>query len=289
MSPADQEKYNARVRALEEAYAPQVQGLQQQISTLPQQFEAQKSALQQAKENAFRDITKTASRGGMFFTGFTPREEARYLGEKYLPGLQQLSAQELSARQGLMGQIAGLQSQQRLAGLSYLDQLEALRRAEEEAARNRAAAASSGFSIGDLSLPPEATTPTPARTGVQQSQQAMLNKGTADNYARLMKSKNTANIKNELNFLIKRMADPKLPAPIKQTINNQYQIFLALAKEYNIDLNKLGPSRAQSAYQAISKQPVINRLTLTPSEYVNQIKTNIDAVKSAYNWMFGAR
>lgn len=164
MSPADQEKYNTRIKALEEAYAPQVQGLQQQIATLPQQFEAQKSALQQAKENAFRDITKTASRGGMFFTGFTPREEARYLGEKYLPGLQMLGQQETSARQGLLGQIAGLQGQIKTGALSYMDQLEALRRAEEEAARNRAAAASAAAFDADalrrLLEPDEEPTPT---------------------------------------------------------------------------------------------------------------------------------
>ena len=133
---------------IEEIYKPSIENINQQIAQLASMYEAQKSSLQQAKENAFRDITKQSARGGMFFTGFTPREQARYLGEKYLPGLQQLTSQENAARLGLLGQIANIQGQQRAAGLSYLDYLEQLRRADEQAAR--AGSGSGGFDIGSI-------------------------------------------------------------------------------------------------------------------------------------------
>jgi len=149
MSPADQQRFTERQTRISEIYSPQIQNLEQQITSLPSMYEAQKSSLQQAKENAFRDITKQASRGGMLFTGFTPKEEARYLGEKYLPGLQQLTSQENAARLGLLGQIANLRGQERAAGLSYLDYLEQLRRADEQAARARAAGISDMQSLYD--------------------------------------------------------------------------------------------------------------------------------------------
>lgn len=158
MTPQYQDWYNQRIADLKGLYAPQIAGIQQQIEQLPQQYEAQKSSLQQAKENAFRDITKTAARGGMFFTGFTPREQARYLGEKYLPGLQLLGQQESAARQGLLNQITNLQSQERAAGLNYLDTLRGYQRADELAAKAAAAKGTSGFSLPDLTPPPDKTT-----------------------------------------------------------------------------------------------------------------------------------
>jgi uncharacterized protein YbjQ (UPF0145 family) len=163
MTPQYQDWYNQRVADLQGLYAPQIAGIQQQIEQLPGQYEAQKSSLQQAKENAFRDITKTAARGGMFFTGFTPREQARYLGEKYLPGLQQLSQQETAARQGLLNQITGLQGQQRAAGLTYLDTLRGYQRADELAAKQLAATRAGAFDADALRrlLEPDGdTTPT---------------------------------------------------------------------------------------------------------------------------------
>lgn len=289
MSPADQEKYNARVKALEEAYAPQVQGLQQQIATLPQQFEAQKSALQQAKENAFRDITKTASRGGMFFTGFTPREEARYLGEKYLPGLQQLSAQELSARQGLMGQIAGLQSQQRLAGLSYLDQLEALRRAEEEAARNRAAAASAGFGGLDLGFGGGGDTTgggeTPATPKVSAEEQFKIN--TANNTVQMFEEAKALNnytmLANTIKSINAQLAKPNLSAAAKTRLNLQLEAIKLEAASRGVNLNKLAPSRYQAA-QTIYQQRVL------PNTPVGLAVRAVEGPgKSLFNAIFGRR
>lgn len=119
-----------REQELGRIYNPQVQLLEQQIQALPGQFEGQRSSLEQAKVNAFRDIGTQAQRQGMFFSGFRPAEQARYLGERYLPGLQDIGARQEEARLGLLGQITGLRGQQAESRINFLEQLR-----QEEAAR----------------------------------------------------------------------------------------------------------------------------------------------------------
>jgi hypothetical protein len=100
-----------RQQQLAKVYDPQEQFIQQQMKALPGQFAGQKSSLEQAKVNAFRDITNTAQSRGMFFSGFQPAEQARYLGEKFLPGMQDIAARQEQGRLGLLEQLIGLRGQ----------------------------------------------------------------------------------------------------------------------------------------------------------------------------------
>lgn len=83
MDPRLQDIYNQ----LESVYQPQRAALQQQMPLYEQQAAANRAPLEQARSNAFRDITGTAQQRGMLFSGFTPEEQARYTGTKYLPAL----------------------------------------------------------------------------------------------------------------------------------------------------------------------------------------------------------
>jgi len=112
-----------RDQELANIYNPQVQLLEQQMQALPGQFAGQRSSLEQAKINAFRDIGNQAQRQGMFFSGFKPAEQGRYLGEKFLPGLQELQVSEEQSKMGLMGQITGLRGQQAEARMTFLEKL----------------------------------------------------------------------------------------------------------------------------------------------------------------------
>lgn len=75
--------YQAAYSSLGAAYDPQVKTIQ--ASEVPAL-----SALDQAKVNAFRDITNAANAKGMLFSGFTPDQEATYTGTKYLPAVANL-------------------------------------------------------------------------------------------------------------------------------------------------------------------------------------------------------
>jgi len=98
-----QEIYNQ----LESVYAPQRAVLQQQAPLIEQQAAAQRASLEQARQNAFRDITTAAGNRGMLFSGFTPAEQATYTGTKYLPalaGVEQTAAQRRLSLEQQLGQ-----------------------------------------------------------------------------------------------------------------------------------------------------------------------------------------
>ena len=124
-----------REEELNRIYNPQVQLLEQQIQALPGQFQGQRSSLEQARINAFRDIGSQAQRRGMFFSGFQPAEQARFLGERYLPGLQDITARQEQARLGLLGQITGLRGQQAETRAQFLEQLRQEQVARQEQLR----------------------------------------------------------------------------------------------------------------------------------------------------------
>ena len=130
-----------REQELSRIYNPQVQLLEQQIQALPGQFEGQRSSLEQARVNAFRDIGTQAQRQGMFFSGFRPAEQARYLGERYLPGLQDITARQEEARLGLLGQITGLRGQQAESRINFLEQLRQEQATRQEQLRRERIAA----------------------------------------------------------------------------------------------------------------------------------------------------
>jgi hypothetical protein len=111
----------ARQTTLDTIYAPQEQWINNQITELPRYYDAQKASMEQAKVNAFRDISNTAQGRGMFFSGFQPHEQARYLGEKYLPGLMEIDNQMNRERTGLLGQLAGIKVGKGEKMLSYSD------------------------------------------------------------------------------------------------------------------------------------------------------------------------
>jgi hypothetical protein len=135
----EQQLIEQRQRQLAEVYDPQEQFIQQQKAALPGMFEGQRSSLEQAKVNAFRDIGNTAQRRGMFFSGFQPAEQARYLGERFLPGMQDITARQEQARLGLLEQLIGLRGQRAGEMTKFQEQLrqEALQRQMQEEAIQR--------------------------------------------------------------------------------------------------------------------------------------------------------
>jgi hypothetical protein len=129
----DQQRLQDIYNQLESVYAPQRAALQQQQPLLEQQAAAQRASLEQARQNAFRDITTTAGSRGMLFSGFTPAEQATYTGTKYLPALAGVEQTLQQRKMGLEQQLTQLQSQQRQSAQDLLSK----QLAAEETARQR--------------------------------------------------------------------------------------------------------------------------------------------------------
>lgn len=145
----DQARLAQEYANLASVYDPQRALIQQQISALPQQYEGQKSALEQAKINAFRNIGEAAQARGTFFSGFRPQEMARYTGEKYLPALANLGTQQQQATFNLQKALADVELAQRQAATTNLQNIlnreQQQRQFEQSLAAQRSAGGGGGY------------------------------------------------------------------------------------------------------------------------------------------------
>lgn len=99
------------------SFDPQRQVLQSEMAANDNAGQAQIAGLDAKKTTAFQDINQEANNKGMYFSGFTPEEEAKYTAGTYLPALAQLQATIASTRNSLLGKQAELDSQARTSAL----------------------------------------------------------------------------------------------------------------------------------------------------------------------------
>lgn len=146
MDPA---RLSQEYASLNPVYDPQRTLIQKQITDLPTSADAAKSALEQARINAFRDITSTAQGRGVYFSGFTPSEMARYTGEKYLPALAGITSEQNAAKTKLESALATINAQQSSEATSnlqkILDREQQQRQFEQELAASQAKAAKTAY------------------------------------------------------------------------------------------------------------------------------------------------
>jgi hypothetical protein len=108
-------KLAPQVRDLQALIAQQTAALQPQQDLLDQSITAnatsgaaQETGLGAQKDTAFKQIEQTGQNKGMFFSGFSPDEQAKYTAGTYLPALAQLQATIASTRSNLLGKKADL-------------------------------------------------------------------------------------------------------------------------------------------------------------------------------------
>jgi hypothetical protein len=87
---------------------PQYKLIDESINANEQSGQAQIAGLDATKNKAFKGIEQTASDKGMFFSGFSPNEQAEYTAGTYLPALAQLQGTIAQARGTLLGKKADL-------------------------------------------------------------------------------------------------------------------------------------------------------------------------------------
>lgn len=94
-------------------YDPQRQMYQQQIAQTNQQLPELEAPIYAARDRAFKDISQLASNKGMLFSGFSPSQQAKYTGEKFLPALTNLRSKVQDNIGRLQGALLNLDSEQR--------------------------------------------------------------------------------------------------------------------------------------------------------------------------------
>lgn len=99
-------------------YDPQRQAVQQQINNAGAQLPDQEKALYNAQQGAFKDISQLASNRGLLFSGFSPNQQAKYTGEKFLPAMANLRSKVQDNIGRLQSALLGLDTEQRKGAMS---------------------------------------------------------------------------------------------------------------------------------------------------------------------------
>lgn len=84
-------------------YDPQTSLINTQLADLPRQQAAQQASLDQAKVNAFKDITNSANSKGVLFSGVPIDQQSTYVGTKYLPAVANMETGFNNNKTSLMG------------------------------------------------------------------------------------------------------------------------------------------------------------------------------------------
>jgi hypothetical protein len=195
--------------------APAVQSIQDLIATLGQSVDPQKQLIDQSiasndasgvaqqagldaqKTTAFGQIGQQAQNNGMFFSGFTPDEQAKYTAGTYLPALANLQATIAGTRASLLGKKADLdtniytqafntnQSQQQRADAYSQAQEEAARQAAEAEKQRQFEASQTNVKIASderIASASRAASASSAPTATQNMAEALSSKTGNDGY-----------------------------------------------------------------------------------------------------------
>lgn len=108
------------VRTLDELYSqsnslydPLRNNYRSQMSAAEQSLPELEKPLYAAKDRAFKDISQLASNKGMLFSGFAPDQQAKYVGEKFMPALTDLRSKVQDNIGRLQSALLGLDTEQR--------------------------------------------------------------------------------------------------------------------------------------------------------------------------------
>lgn len=108
MAPPQVRDLQALIAEQTAALQPQYQLIDQSVASNEQAGAAQEAGLSATKDKSFKNIEQTAQNKGMFFSGFSPAEQAEYTASTYLPALAQLQSTIASTRSNLLGKKAEL-------------------------------------------------------------------------------------------------------------------------------------------------------------------------------------
>lgn len=95
---------NDIINELKPATQGQSDLIDQQISQNDAYGQTQIAALDAKKTKGFADIEQNAQNKGMYFSGFSPDQQASYLSDTYLPAVASVQKSILDTRNSLLGQ-----------------------------------------------------------------------------------------------------------------------------------------------------------------------------------------
>ncbi len=105
------DSYDTIYGSLAGQYQPQTDLVNTQLAQLPTQQAAQQASLDQAKVNAFKDITNQSNSRGVLFSGVPIDQQATYTGTKYLPAVANMQTSFNNQKTSLLGSLNNINAQ----------------------------------------------------------------------------------------------------------------------------------------------------------------------------------
>lgn len=130
---------------LDASYNPQRQTINDRLSLLPEQADAEIKGLESQKTQAFDDILAGARNRGMGFSGIPLAEEAKYVSSSFLPAVARVKQSQNETKLSLIDALNNINLSQNQYAQSVrqqeLDRDEQIRQFNEQLAAQKAAAA----------------------------------------------------------------------------------------------------------------------------------------------------
>ncbi len=137
-----QQSYDEIYGSLASQYQPQTDLINTQLAQLPTQQAAQQASLDQAKVNAFKDITNQSNSRGVLFSGVPIDQQSTYVGTKYLPAVANMNTSFNNQKTSLLGSLNNVNAQRMTTARgiqsNQQQQLAAYQKAQEDAAYKQA-------------------------------------------------------------------------------------------------------------------------------------------------------
>lgn len=168
---------NDIMQELDAGYNPSRDLINQQISALPSQSEAQIAGLKAQEDQSYNDITDQARARGMGFSGIPLGDQAKYNATTFLPAVANVYSSQNQNKNSLLGALASLQEDQVKTANSIEGQQQQNDIAQQQAdAAARAAGVANGSIGGLLSGGGGAAASTaPGKAAVQQRKDGGFN------------------------------------------------------------------------------------------------------------------
>lgn len=93
-----------------------------QITNVAQEFDPERTMLEQARRNAYRDISSRANDAGVFFSGRPIEGQQEYTDTRYLPAFYDINRRQRTRKQGLEEALAKLDIEQNKSARSIVDE-----------------------------------------------------------------------------------------------------------------------------------------------------------------------
>jgi hypothetical protein len=248
------------LKELDAGYNPQRQAINDRITQLQPQADAQVAGLKQEQQNAFGDITNGARDRGIGFSGIPIAEQAKYTGSTFLPAVANVQSTLNTAKSSLYDNLNNINLDQRKTAYSIRDGQQTREQAAADAAAARAASAAQSTGLASLF---GGVTTQPVQKAAAVDPYAKVDRSAMQQSVNnLLKTNNVARINQEYNAIKQSAA--------RGNVADKYKLELFDAAQKQNPNQPYNPAYATLIKQALNYKapaPVANQGFKAPTTF----------------------